>query len=192
MQVSSHLHWTKTSCTNQCASGTLLLDCAANIWIVLTHATAMMPRANRLGPSRFHKPWRSSCRAMDKDIAPSRYNTLERRRRKIHRMDQYCAAPQTLSTSQLPKQTRGQDCVKNGDKSFAGHITKLLQWLVVSEPLGDDLQSSPTCSILYFLFCTCVLLFSFESSTSPSHSWLHCGVATGLEQKCVAAKNKTE
>lgn len=35
----------------------------------------MMPRAKRLGPSRFHRPCRSSCRAMDRDMAPSRYST---------------------------------------------------------------------------------------------------------------------
>lgn len=172
MQVWAHC----PSCTNLCAAGTLLLDCAANIWIVLTHATAMMPRANRLGPSRFHKPWRSSCRAMDKDIAPSRYNTLERRRRKINHMVQYCAAPQTLSTSQLPKQTRGQDSVKNGDKSFAGTSQNFCSdwwWASHWEMICRVPLRAP-----YFTFC-----FAPVSCFSASRALLHTAGSTVASQQ---------
>lgn len=42
---------------------------------LLTHATAMIPKAKRLGPSRFQSPWRSICRAMESSMAPSRYST---------------------------------------------------------------------------------------------------------------------
>lgn len=42
---------------------------------VLTQAMAMMPKAKRLGPSRFQSPWRSICRAMESSMAPSRYST---------------------------------------------------------------------------------------------------------------------
>ena len=41
----------------------------------LTQAVAKIPRAKRLGPSRFQSPCRSSCRAMDSSIAPSKYST---------------------------------------------------------------------------------------------------------------------
>lgn len=42
---------------------------------LLTQATAMIPKAKRLGPSRFQSPWRSICRAMESSMAPSRYST---------------------------------------------------------------------------------------------------------------------
>ena len=41
----------------------------------LTQAMAMMPKAKRLGPSRFHSPWRSICSAMESSMAPRRYST---------------------------------------------------------------------------------------------------------------------
>lgn len=42
---------------------------------LLTQAMAMIPKAKRLGPSRFQSPWRSICRAMESSMAPSRYRT---------------------------------------------------------------------------------------------------------------------
>lgn len=35
----------------------------------------MIPKAKRLGPSRFQSPWRSICRAMESSMAPNRYST---------------------------------------------------------------------------------------------------------------------
>lgn len=45
----------------------------------LTQAVAKIPRAKRLGPSRFQSPCRSSCRAIDSSIAPSKYSTWRKR-----------------------------------------------------------------------------------------------------------------
>lgn len=42
---------------------------------LLTQAMAIIPKAKRLGPSKFQSPWRSICRAMESSIAPSRYST---------------------------------------------------------------------------------------------------------------------
>lgn len=39
---------------------------------LLTQAMAMIPKAKRLGPSRFQSPWRSICRAMESSMAPNR------------------------------------------------------------------------------------------------------------------------